>query len=149
MCSTAMIYTVYTHMSVYRKSCMYHCRIFLSGGLTIEDTSKTGHFSVPNITVVVSKHNNVQIRKVPLCILPAPYSLSDFPVTVLEYSGPLDSLSSQDVDQKLMNSRLEECSVCVDTSVMRLVETVLSTSRTRCQRDLGKYIPDIATAVFP
>jgi hypothetical protein len=63
--------------------------------------------------------------------------LSDFPVTVLEYGGPLDSLSAQDVDQKLRNSRLEECSVCVDTSVMRLLETVLSTSRTRCQRDLA------------
>lgn len=68
-----------------------------------------------------------------------PTSLSDFPVTLLEYSGPLDSLSSQDVDQKLVNSRLEECSVCVDTSVMRLVETVMSSSKTRCQRDLGRH----------
>ena len=66
-------------------------------------------------------------------------SVSEFPVTVLEYSGPLDSLSSTDVDQKLVNSRLEECTVCVDTTVRRLVETVLSTSRTRCQRDLGEW----------
>ena len=69
-------------------------------------------------------------------------SLSDFPVTVLEYSGPLDSLSGRDVDQKLVNSRLEECCVCVDTSVRRLMETVLSTSRTRCQRDLGELHTD-------
>ena len=59
-------------------------------------------------------------------------------MTVLEYRGPLDSLSCTDVDQKLLNSRLEECTVCVDTTVCRLVETVLSTSRTRCQRDLGE-----------
>ena len=78
-----------------------------------------------------------ELSCVTLCIL---YSLSDFPVTVMEYSGPLDALSSRDVDQKLVNSRLEECSICVDTSVMRLVETVLSTSKTRCQRDLGKHV---------
>ena len=60
-------------------------------------------------------------------------------MTVLEYTGPLDSLSSTDVDQKLVNSRLEECTLSVDTTVCRLVETVLSTSKTRCQRDLGEY----------
>ena len=69
-------------------------------------------------------------------------------MTVLEYSGPLDSLSATDVDQKLVNSRLEECSVCVDTTVRRLVETVLSTSRTRCQRDLGELYSSLMCRAY-
>ena len=92
------------------------------------------------VVCVVSSSSPLPSPTPPPTPPPSLLSLADLPVTVMEYSGPLDSLSSQDVDQKLLNSRLEECSVCVDTSVMRVLETVRSTSKTRCQRDLGEYM---------
>ena len=74
--------------------------------------------------------------------------LTNFPVTVLEYAGPLHTLSSQDVDQMLLHSPLEECMVTVDTTMMRVLEVVLSTNKTRSQRDLGECV-HISLSVAP
>ena len=75
--------------------------------------------------------------------------LTNFPVTVLEYAGPLHTLSSQDVDQMLLHSPLEECMVTVDTTMMRVLEVVLSTNKTRSQRDLGECVHISLSAAPP
>ena len=123
------MYTIQSQLGVnsHIRTCMFQCT-------TIISIVHVHYMYVPHL---------FSLNYYPL--LPCPplsslISLADLPVTVMEYTGPLDSLSSRDVDQKLLNSRLEECSVCVDTSVMRLLETVLSTNKTRCQRDLGKHL---------
>ena len=62
---------------------------------------------------------------------------ANFDVTVLEYPGSLHTLSPSDLDQLLMNSPLEECTVSIDSSLRRVMEVITSASKTRSQRDLG------------
>ena len=59
-------------------------------------------------------------------------------MTVLDYGASFHSLSSEDVDQILLNSRMEECAISIDSSLKRVQETIVSAAKTRCQRDLGE-----------
>lgn len=72
----------------------------------------------------------------------------NFQVTVLEYSGSFHTLSCNDVDQLLVNSRLEECTISIDCSLQKMLEVDVSASTTRSTRDLGKtrlwYVVGIA-----
>ena len=72
-----------------------------------------------------------------LLSLHPPRMTANFDVTVLEYPGSLHTLSPSDVDQLLMNSPLEECTVSIDSSLRRVMEVITSASKTRSQRDLG------------
>ncbi len=66
-------------------------------------------------------------------------------MTVLEYTGSFQSLSCNDVDQLLVNTRLEECSVSIDSSLKRVLEVVVSAGKTRSARDLGKGTMELHT----
>ena len=70
-------------------------------------------------------------------VFTSPRMTANFDVTVLEYPGSLHTLSPSDVDQLLMNSPLEECTVSIDSSLRRVMEVITSASKTRSQRDLG------------
>jgi len=62
-----------------------------------------------------------------------------YQVTVHEYAGALQTLSTEDMDQLLLNARLEECSVTVDRSLNRILEVIVAINKTRSQRDLGTH----------
>ncbi len=61
----------------------------------------------------------------------------NFLVTVHEYVGSLQTFSTGDMDQLLLNCRLEEATVSVDPTVNKILEVVMAANRTRAQRDLG------------
>ena len=73
---------------------------------------------------------------------------ANFEVTVLEYPGSLHTLSPSDVDQLLINSPLEECTVSIDSSLRRVMEVIASASKTRSQRDLGTCILGLILCVY-
>ena len=78
------------------------------------------------------------ITTVTVCVLSFLHrSTVNFAVTLLEYEGSFDVLSSSDIDQLLLNRSLEECAVSIDSSLFRVLEVEVSASKTRCQRDLG------------
>ncbi len=61
----------------------------------------------------------------------------NFLVTIHEYVGSLQTFSTGDMDQLLLNCRLEEATVSVDPTLNSILEVVVAANRTRAQRDLG------------
>ncbi len=66
---------------------------------------------------------------------------TNFAVTVHEYTGSLHTLSLSDLDQLLINGRLEETTVSIDHTLNQLLEVDMAASTTRAQRDLGEKVP--------
>ena len=57
---------------------------------------------------------------------------------LFEYSGSFHHLSPQDIDNVLMHSNLEECTLSIDSSLSRALEINMRLKKTRAQRDLGE-----------
>ena len=57
---------------------------------------------------------------------------------VFDYSGSFHNLSSQEIDNILMHSNLEECTLSIDSSLCRALEINMTVKKTRAQRDLGE-----------
>lgn len=57
---------------------------------------------------------------------------------VFDYSGSFRNLSPEEIDNVLMHSNLEECTLSIDSSLSRALEINMVLKKTRAQRDLGE-----------